>query len=509
MRLTSEYHRKWWVLAGVGIASFLGCIDFTIVNTVLPALRSELHATVTELQWMVNIFLLALSAFMVVMGRIADLYGRRRLLFAGSIVFGLASLGAGLATTVDWLLAFRLAQGIACAVLYTASGAIVSHAFPESERGKAIGWLFGINGLGLALGPVAGGILVSTLGWRWIFLMNVPLILVSLLICTMSVRESREIGEDNSLDWSGLTLLILGLTAGLLAVSQGNLWGWSSGMTFSALSIACVALALFYRVEQQATSPILKLQLFANRAFIVAAIAQAALAFFYVLAFFLMPLYLSGVQALHGYQIGLMLLPTTATVALVSPVAGRMADRYGAHAVLLVGFACFVLSALLQSLFSAESSLIFVGAAFAFMGVGWACVLGPSTVAALSSVPQQMGAVAMGSSWTVHNIGGAVGLALGLVCYQLAAEARLLGDLSALAITTGPWVGAVVNDPEAALPLLLQHSTTLEPLLAQTLFEQSFLAGYQAAMGLLATVSLLVLCFLVVLPLLRRRWTRA
>lgn len=491
MNCFSEHQRKWWVLAGVGISSFLGCIDFTIVNTALPALRTEMHATVTELQWLVNIFLLALSAFMVVMGRMADLYGRRRILFAGAIGFGLSSLGAGLATQIDWLIAFRLGQGLTCAVLYTATGAIVSHAFPENERGKAIGWLFGINGLGLAVGPVAGGILISSLGWRWIFLMNVPLIALSLLICVLSVRESRDEGGDRSLDWAGLALLIVGLTAGLLAVSQGNQWGWTSLSTLAALSMAVLVLGLFYRVERRAKSPILKFQLFASRNFIGAAIANAALAFFYVLAFFLMPLYLSEMLGLKGYQVGLMLLPTTATVALVSPVAGRLTDKYGPKPILLCGFLCFALSAMLQFMFSADSNFLLVGVAFVFMGLGWACVLGPATVAALSSVPESMGAVAMGSSWTVHNMGGAIGLALGLLCYQLAAESYLLHELAALAISPGPWVSEVVNDPEVAMPLLLKHAGQLDIAQLQKIFQQLFLSGYQAAMGLLTGISLL------------------
>ena len=494
---------KWWVLVSVGIASFLGCIDFTIVNTALPAIRSDLHATVSELQWLINIFLLALSALMVVMGRLADIYGRRRVLFAGAIGFGLASLGAGLATQIDMLIAFRLAQGVACAVLYTASGAIVSNAFPEAERGKAIGWLFGINGLGLALGPVTGGAIISLLDWRWIFLINVPLIAISLLICVLSVRESRAERPKSTLDWVGSGLLIAGLSAGLLASSQGYQWGWVSTRTLATFGSAIAALCLFYRVEMRVPSPIVKFELFANSDFVGAAIAQMGLAFFYVLAFFLMPLYLGEILGLQGYQVGLMLLPTTATVALMSPVAGRLTDRFGARPVLMFGFACFVASAVLQANLYANNKVLLI-AGFVSMGVGWAFVLGPATVAALSSVPESMGAVAMGSSWTLHNVGGALGLALGLLCYRLGAEGRILDDLKELAIIPGPWIGAVVNDPEEALTLLSKHAPGLELSRATAVFHQSFLAGYRVAMQLLAGVSSLALVALTALPMTKR-----
>ena len=494
MSRVGAQRRKWWVLGGVGIASFLGTIDFTIVNTALAALRADLGATVTELQWLVSGFLLALSACMVVMGRLADLYGRRRVLFAGAVGFGLASLGAGLATQVDMLIAFRLAQGVACAVLYTASGAIVADAFPEQERGRAIGWLFGINGLGLALGPVLGGVLVGTLGWRSIFLLNVPLIALSLAICVPTLRESCDAQADRRIDWPGVALLVVGLSTALLAIGQGARWGWTSPATLCAAGVAAVALALFQRVEQGAPAPLLKFALFANRGFAGAALANAALAFFYVLAFFLMPLYLSDVLGLAGWRLGLALLPTTATVALVSPLAGKLADRYGARPVLLAGFACFALSALLQTRFATDSGAALVAGAFACMGLGWACVLGPATVLALAAVPQRMAALAMGSSWTVHNVGGAVGLALGLLCYELAAKARLLQVLATQSVPSGPWVEQAVNDPGHARALLLEHvGSAMSTARASAVFEQSFLAGFHAAMGLLAMVSLLVL----------------
>jgi MFS family permease len=203
MHYISEQSRKWWVLIGVSIASFLGCIDFTIVNTALPAIQVDLHATVTQLQWVVNMFLLALCSFMVIMGRLADIYGRRRVLYLGALVFGLSSLAAGLANDIAWLIAFRFLQGISCAVLYTVTGAIVAEAFPEEQRGRAIGLLFGANGLGLAVGPVLGGVIVAAVGWRWIFLVNVPLILISLMICWVSVRESVNQEEGSKIDWGG------------------------------------------------------------------------------------------------------------------------------------------------------------------------------------------------------------------------------------------------------------------------------------------------------------------
>ena len=414
----TEKNRKWWVLIGVGMASFLGCIDFTIVNTALPSIQSNLNTSVSQLQWIINIFILALSAFMVITGRLADIYGRRLVLYIGMIVFCLSSLAVGLASNIYWLILFRFVQGVACAVLYTASGAIVSNAFPPNERGKAIGTLFGINGIGLAIGPVLGGIIVSTLSWRWVFLINVPIIILSLLICLASVKESRNEEQNKKIDWLGLVTLMVGLSALILAVTQGDVWGWNSLIIISLFVIAGLLLIMFYFIETTIDAPIIQFHLFANRVFISSIIATFVLAFFYCLAFFLMSLYLSHVRLESPYVIGIMLLPTTAAVAILSPLVGRIVDKFGPKWPLVGGFGCFILSAWLQTYFSTDSSLILILTAFIFMGIGWGCILGPSTVAALTAVPDNIGAVAMGSSWTLHNIGGGIGLSVGSVIYH-------------------------------------------------------------------------------------------
>lgn len=195
--------KKWWALVGVGIASFLGCIDFTIVNTALPAIKTSLHATVNQLQWIINIFSLALCACMVIMGRLADIYGRRKVLYIGMLVFAVSSFLAGCAINIQWLIVWRLIQGVACSILYTASGAIVSNVFPVEERGKAMGIFFGIAFSGLAAGPVLGGLIVGVFSWRWVFLVNVPVVIISLIICTLSVPESKSPLANRKIDYLG------------------------------------------------------------------------------------------------------------------------------------------------------------------------------------------------------------------------------------------------------------------------------------------------------------------
>lgn len=414
MSHTANNHRKWWALAGVSIASFLGCVDFTIVNTALPALQTHLGVSVNTLQWVINGFLLAMSSFMVLVGRLADLHGRKRVLSIGLAVFGLASLVAGLAPGAGLLITARVVQGLACAVLYTASGAIVANTFAAQEQGKAFGVLFGFNGVGLAVGPVLGGVLTQAFGWPWIFLINVPFVLLSLLVIAVNVDESRADAQGEKLDWAGAALLLVGLPSLVLLIVQGSSWGWGSGLSLAVLAVAVLALGVFVWVELRVASPIINLQLFANRRFVAAVLASFTLAVFYCVAFFVMPLYLTHVRGADVQASGLLLLPTTLGVALLSPWVGRLVDRRGAGVLIQTGLLLFAGSALLQIGFNAHTSLLYVLSAFVVMGLGWACLLGPSTVLGVSSVPEQFGSVAVGSLMTLHNVGGGLGLALGV-----------------------------------------------------------------------------------------------
>lgn len=414
MSVFAQQQRKWWALLGVSIASFLGCVDFTIVNTALPALQADLGASVDSLQWVINGFILTLSSFMVLVGRLADLHGRKRVLFIGLSLFGLASLAAGLATQIDTLIGARVIQGLACAVLYTASGAIVSSTFDSAEQGKAFGVLFGVNGVGLAVGPVLGGLITSGFGWQWIFLINVPFVLLSLGICSFSVKESRSAEAGARLDGWGALLLLIGLPSLVLVIVQCGAWGWGSRLTLSLIALALLALVAFLAVEKRVAAPIIDLKLFANRRFVAGVAASFGLALFYCVAFFVMPLYLAQIRGESVQASGLLLLPTTLGVALLSPLVGRLVDRKGPALLIKTGLLLFVLSALLQAGFDRQTSLAYLLGAFVIMGLGWASILGPSTVLGISSVPQEVGSVAMGSLMTLHNVGGGVGLAVGV-----------------------------------------------------------------------------------------------
>jgi len=484
---------NWPALVGIALASFLGCIDFTIVNTALPSIQGEFNSSFSALQWVMNGFVIALSALMITMGRLGDLLGHRRIFYSGLTVFGAASLLAGWAPSLDWLIAARLLQGIGCAVLFTNSGALVAHVFPAGQQGRALGWLFGINGLGLAIGPFLGGLIVATVGWRWIFLINLPIVLLSLAICRRALADVAAPVQPGRIDVAGTLLLTGSLAALTLALVQGGQWGWQSAPTLGLLAASVLGFAVFYCYETRIDAPILDFRLLAHAPFFCSSVASFTLGAFYCLAFFLMPMYLDLVRGLGAFELGLMLLPTTAGVALISPFVGRLADRWGTRPLILTGLALFMLSALMQAGFLYYAHWAYVIAAFLAMGIGWGCILSPSTTAAIVSLPPEYTGAAVGTLGSIQNIGGSLGLTLGVAVFNASFGSALakLPDADTLA-------GSGIEELQRLAPLLSLHGgMSLDQ--AATAIRQSFLAAYGSTM-----FALLWLCAAALLYLAQR-----
>ena len=486
-------NKKWFGLIGVSIATFLGCVDFTIVNTILPAIQKDLSATVTQLQWVINIFILNLCALMVVTGRLGDVYGHRKAFYIGMLFFTLSSLGASLAPTIDMLLLFRLLQGASAAILYSGSGGIITHHFPPNLRAKALGILFGINGLGLCIGPVLGGLIEGLSTWRWVFLINVPVMILSFVFCMPNLSESKNTDTKSTIDWWGTLLLILSLSSLIVALVNGEHWGWFSLSILLLFSTAILSGIIFYIVEKHSEAPIIQFDLFKNSLYITSVIAQFFMAFFYTLAFFMMPLYLHFILGFTGISLGLLLLPTTAIMALCSPLLTHAITRYGPKRFIAFGFLSLALSGLIQYTFTIATPLWVVCVGFGFLGLGWGCILNPSTVSAMSSIPPSASAVAMGSVWTFHNIGGAIGLSIGTALYHFLSKKSLLDSLPSL--TQKSWIPQAIARPELA-PSLIEQYTRLTEQNASKIANHAFISGYEGVMLLLTITS--VLAFLVI-----------
>jgi EmrB/QacA subfamily drug resistance transporter len=479
----SEKNRKWWSLAGLSMACLVGYLDFAIVNTALPAIQKELGVSFVVLQWVMNIFVLALSIFMVNMGRFGDTFGRRPMLYLGLALFGIASLFSGLASGGVMLITFRGLQGIGLAMILPSSLALISNSFPENERGRAIGIWTGIVGIGLALGPVLGGVITSSLGWRWVFFVNIPILFMATAICLLSVREAA--GEsEKRIDWYGFFLMIAGVGSLITAIIEGPVWGFGSVKTLSLFTVALVCIILFYVVETRVKSPIIDFKLFGRRGFISGSISNFTLVASAYSAFFLMPLYLGNIMHKEAFVIGLLLLPITVLIVVIAPFAGRVVDSRGAKLPILAGLACLALSALIQSTYKPESSMYWIVFGFIFMGLGWGWMFGSGAFAAISSLPKELAGTATGALWTLQNLGGSLGLAVAGVIFRDRERLTLDRGLRGAGIELSPeqrdLIHTMLSDPENARHTLSQFTDAMAAKILP-IFEHSFMNGYSAA----------------------------
>lgn len=449
--MTVSDTKRWWVMVGVGVASFIGCIDFTIVNTALPAIQRAFNLSFTQLQWVMNVFMFMLPIFLVFGGRLGDVYGHRKVFYSSVILFGVASLGAGIASHMVPLLICRGLQGIAASVIFPCGAAIVLHSFPEQEQGKAMSILYSIYGIGLAIGPVVGGVLLEVSNWRWIFLVNVPIILISFVICLPSV-EKTEINHQEHLDYRGVLLMMIGLGALTVAIAEGNNLGWSSPITISLFVIGFLVSSWWWHHELKSDQPTMNFRLFKHRNVVASLVSSMVLGAFYALGFFLMPLYLDNVRHMSAFMTGLMLVATSLLVAVISPFMGYFMDRYPVKYLICIGLGFFVISAVMQSCFGLTTSIVFVVFAFIAFGIAWGMIGAPLITALMRALPSNASGVATGSLWTVQNVGAVIGLAIGTAIFQLVAHVKITQHLNLVAF---------VNGYRAAMIFLLAFSAAI------------------------------------------------
>jgi EmrB/QacA subfamily drug resistance transporter len=408
---TLSTRARGWVLALTSIASLMVALDTLVVSTALTTIRLDLGASIEQLEWTVNAYNLSLAVLLLPAAAIGDRFGRRAVFATGLGVFVAASAAAALAPDVGSLIAARAAQGAGAALVITLALAIVSAAFPPERRGWAIGVLEGITGLAVVGGPVIGGAIAAGIAWEWIFWLNVPIGLAAIPLALARLDES--FGRDTSLDIRGLLLVTggaLGLVWGLV---RGNPAGWSSPEVVAALALGAALVAGFVVWELRAREPMLPMRFFRSRAF---SSGNAGVFFLFAslfgAVFFLAQFLQTGLG--HGpLEAGLRLAPWTATLFVVAPIAGAMADRIGERPLLAGGMALqavgFGWVALIAGSGLGYGELI---APLIVAGIGASMAIPPAASAVVGSVEQEQVGKAAGANSMLRELGGVFGIAL-------------------------------------------------------------------------------------------------
>src|SRR4051794_3946353 len=411
----SRARSKWLALAVLAVAQFMVVLDVTIVNVALPAIQTDLGFSADGLQWVVNAYTLAFGGLLLLGGRASDLLGRRRLFLIGLALFGAASLAGGFAPTSETLIAVRAIQGIGAALLSPAALALLTVTFPAGrERNIALGVWGALAGIGGTLGVVAGGILVDSLGWEWIFFVNVPIAALAILAAPAVITESRrEQQGEASFDVAGAVLGTAGLFALVGAVIRTNAVGWGSAEVLALFGAAVVLIGAFVAVEARAQDPLVPLRLFRTRGLSVSAIALALNGGAFLGMFFLSALFLQQVHGDSALDAGAHFVPMGIAAILSAVIGAQLVTRLGTRAAYVGGSAVGVVGLLLLSRAGAGSGygadilpgLIVFGLGLPLVGVS-------NQIAAVAEVPHEDAGAASGIVTTAFQVGGAVGLAL-------------------------------------------------------------------------------------------------
>jgi EmrB/QacA subfamily drug resistance transporter len=432
-RVDFDYSGKWWVMSAIAMGIFLATIDGSIVNIALPTLTTTLGADFATIQWVVLAYLLAITTLLAIVGRLADMYGRKNLYNSGFVVFTIGSLLCGLAPTVGWLIAARVLQGVGAALILALGLAIVTEAFPPGERGRALGIAGSIVSIGIVTGPTLGGLIIENLSWHWIFFVNVPIGILGTYLAWRYVPRSRPPGGQQ-FDLAGAATLCVFLLAFLLGLTVGQQQGFTQPQTLGLFIVAAFFLATFIIIERRHPSPIIAPSLFRIDLFRVN-LATSLLVFIALGSGVLIPFFLENAQGYSVQQVGLLLAVVPIALGITAPISGTLSDRFGSRPISVAGLVVTLLGFLTLSTLTTETTA--AGFIWRYMpiGIGVGLFQSPNNSAIMGSVPRERLGVASGLLAITRSLGQTVGLAvLGAVWAAMvtrAAGAPIEGGASA------------------------------------------------------------------------------
>jgi EmrB/QacA subfamily drug resistance transporter len=462
---TRPADRRWVALAVLAVAQFMVFLDETVVNVALPSIKDDLGFSQSALAWVVNAYILMFGGLVLLGGRIADLFGRRRMFLGGTALFGLASLLDGLAPTQGMLLGARALQGIGAALATPAALALVTGLFPAGrERTKALGLWGALSGLGFAVGILLGGVITEFSSWRWVFLINVPVALATLVVVPRLVANSRAAGR-RGFDLAGAATVTAGTTTLVYALLETSRYGWRSLETHAGVGVAIVLLVAFAQIELRSESPLIPRGFLHRRATLVPNLLQQLLGASLLSSFFLLTLYLQKVLGYTPLEAGFAYLPLAASVAIATGIANKLVPRLGPRPLAAAGLGIASLGLMRLGRAPVDGEYVAdILPSLILLGVGAGLSFVSITTAALSRVDEEAAGLASGLLSTSVQIGGALGIAILVSVLSTRSSDLLSSGSTPLAAEVGGlqlafWIAAAVAQAASLLAGLALRKT--------------------------------------------------
>jgi len=435
-----DYSSKWYVLSAVGMGVFLATIDGSIVNVSLPTMERSFHTDFALVQWVVLAYLLTVTTLMLGIGRLADIYGKKSIYTTGFIVFTIGSVLCGLSPTIYFLIGFRVVQAVGAAMIMALGMAIVTEAFPRSERGRALGMVGTIVSVGIMVGPTLGGLIIQNLSWHWIFFVNVPIGIIGTFMVTRFVPAFKPPGGQR-FDYWGAIALCVSLLSLLVALTLGQRNGFGDSNVLILIGLFMILLVTFIFIELRTEQPMIDLRIFRNSLFSVSLTSGFNVFICLSGSLILMPFYIQNVLGYDVQQTGLLMATVPVALGVVAPISGALSDRFGSRLMTVVGLVVLSIGFLGVSSLNAETTTLGYVLSFLPVGIGMGIFQSPNNSAIMGAAPRDR-----------------LGIASGML-----AVTRTLGQTTGIAVLGALWAGQVYKYAGGLLP----EGATSAPIFAQ------------------------------------------
>ena len=437
---TIDYSRKWYVMVAVGVSILLSTIDLTIVNVALPTLVRDLNSNFPTVQWVVLSYLLTQATLLLGIGRLGDIFGKKKLFITGFIIFTVGSILCGLSPTVYWLIAFRVVQAVGAALLLALGMAIITEAFPPAERGKALGISGSIISVGIIVGPTLGGLIISSLSWSWIFFVNIPIGMIGILVGLRYIPDFKPHGHQK-FDYFGAVTLFISLLTLLLALTWGQQLGFTEPRIMLLFLAWTIFLVLFLIIEWRISHPMIELPIFRNNLFSIGLITSFMTFVAIAGTVILMPFYLENVLGYSIRQVGLLMAVVPIFMTVIAPVSGTLSDRFGTRPMTVIGLLVLLAGYYAMSTLNANTTAFGYLLRLLPVGVGMGIFQSPNNSAIMGSLSRER-----------------LGIASGLLSIS-----RVLGQTTGTAILGAIWASRVTVHTGS----ILSGGATTAPIIAQ------------------------------------------